>query len=104
MQLKMFRLVVEERSVQRAAKRVLRTQPAVSFALKKLEQEIGFPLFDPLDRRRYRLTPAGDLLYSYAVRLEQLEAETEAALRQLAEKEHPFRPTARAGTLALQPE
>ena len=103
MQLKMFRLVAEERSVQRAAKRVLRTQPAVSFALKKLEQEIGLPLFDPLERRLYKLTQAGHLLYTYAVRVAELEAETQAALRQLVEKKRPLRPTATARALALQP-
>ncbi|MGH9644022.1 MAG: LysR family transcriptional regulator [Terriglobales bacterium] len=103
MQLRMFRLVAEERSVQRAARRVLRTQPAVSFALKKLEQEVGVPLFDPLEPRRYTLTTAGHLLYSYAVRLEQLEAETRTALRHLIEKDRPVCRTATVGALALQP-
>ena len=37
MQLEMFVAVIEERSVQKAADRVCRTQPAVSIALRKLE-------------------------------------------------------------------
>ena len=83
MQLKMFRMVANERSVQRAARRVLRSQPAVSMALKKLEQEVGIHLFDPKDRRSYALTPAGKLLYAFAMRLEQLESETQEALKEL---------------------
>lgn len=97
MQLKMFRLVVEERSVLRAAERVLRTQPAVSAALKKLEEEIGVPLFDPRERRRYKLTSGGHLLYSYAVRLEQLEADTKAALDKVSAQERGFRDADSAG-------
>ncbi len=84
MQLKMFRVVADERSIQRAAKRVLRTQPAVSLALKKLEQEVGVALFDRGQPRTYNLTAAGRLLYDYAVRLDQLEAATKAALQKIA--------------------
>ena len=102
MQLKMFRLVAEERSVQRAAKRVMRTQPAVSLALKKLQQEIGVPLFDPAERRHYVLTAAGRLLYDYAVRLDELEAETKAALKELSQKDQ-FRSINADGTPAVQP-
>jgi hypothetical protein len=100
MQLKMFRLVVEERSVLRAAERVLRTQPAVSAALKKLEEEIGVPLFDPRERRRYKLTSGGHLLYSYAVRLEQLEADTKAALEKVSAQERGLRDADGAGRSA----
>ncbi len=56
MQLEMFVAVVEERSVQRAADRVSRTQPTVSIAVRKLEQDIGTILLDRSNRRDYRLT------------------------------------------------
>ena len=39
-------------------------QPAISIALKKLENEIGSPLFDRAQRYDHHLTPAGELLYS----------------------------------------
>jgi len=52
MQLEMFLAVVEERSVNKAAGRVCRTQPAVSIALRKLEEEFGVPLLN-----RTRLGP-----------------------------------------------
>lgn len=40
-QLEFFVTVVEERSFSRAAERVYRTQPAVSIAIRRLEEEIG---------------------------------------------------------------
>jgi DNA-binding transcriptional LysR family regulator len=58
--------VIEERSVQRAAERVFRTQTAVSIALGKLEDHVGIALLDRARRRDYRLTQAGELLYKFA--------------------------------------
>jgi len=66
MQLEMFVAVIEERSVQKAADRVSRTQPAVSIALRKLEDHVGTPLLDRSRRRDYRLTQAGEVLYEFA--------------------------------------
>ena len=74
-QLEMFIAVVEERSVQRAAERVFRTQPAVSMAVRKLEEELGSPLFERIARRRLDLTPAGERLCEYARQLLQLRDE-----------------------------
>jgi DNA-binding transcriptional LysR family regulator len=73
-QLEMFVAVVEERSVQRAAERVFRTQPAVSMAVRKLEEEIGSPLFARA-RRRLDITPAGERLCEYARQLLRLRDE-----------------------------
>ena len=84
MQLEMFVAVVEEGSVHKAADKVCRTQPAISIALRKLENEIGSPLFDRSQRYDYHLTPAGELLYSYATRLVALRNEAAASLRDLA--------------------
>lgn len=83
MQLQMFVAVVQERSVHKAAEKVYRTQPAVSIAMKKLENEIGSPLFDRAQRYDYQLTPAGELLYSYATRLLALRNETIESLQDL---------------------
>ncbi|HEX9424737.1 MAG TPA: LysR family transcriptional regulator [Pyrinomonadaceae bacterium] len=84
MQLEMFVAVVEEGSVHKAADKVCRTQPALSIALRKLEEEIGSKLFDRSQRYDYQLTPAGELFYSYATRLVALRNETTAALQDLA--------------------
>jgi DNA-binding transcriptional LysR family regulator len=74
-QLEMFVALVEAGSVQRAAERVFRTQPAVSMAIRKLEEELGAPLFNRSDRNPAP-TEVGRLLYDYATRL--LSARDEA--------------------------
>lgn len=83
MQLEMFVAMVEEGSSHRAAERVLRTQPAVSMALRKLEQEIGALLFDRSNRNALTLTDTGQILFDYAKRLLNLRDEAMAALEQL---------------------
>jgi len=79
MQLEMFVAVVEEGSVRGAAERVLRTQPAVSIAVSKLEREFETPLFDRSKRHEYRLTQVGETLYEYAKRMLNLRREAIAA-------------------------
>jgi DNA-binding transcriptional LysR family regulator len=72
-QLEMFVAVAEERSVVRAAAKVFRTQPAVSMAVQKLEQEFGSCLFDRTSR--FELTAAGKLLWDYAKQMLALRDE-----------------------------
>ena len=74
-QLEIFVAVAEERSTIRAAERVFRTQPAVSMALAKLEQEIGSCLFHRSRGNRFQLTRSGELLHEYAKRLLALRDE-----------------------------
>ena len=62
MQLEMFVAMVEEGSSRKAADRVFRTQPALTMALRKLEQELGAPLFDRSKRNDYVLTDSGEVL------------------------------------------
>lgn len=61
--LRTFVVVVEEGSITRAANRLLLQQPAVSMALKRLEQTVGHKL---IDRRpgRFELTDAGERLHA----------------------------------------
>jgi DNA-binding transcriptional LysR family regulator len=80
MQLEMFVAVVEEGSVRRAAERVLRTQPAVSIAISKLELEFEASLFDRSKRHEYRLTPVGETLYEYAKRMLGLRRQALSAI------------------------
>lgn len=77
----MFAAVVEQGSVRRAAQRVFRTAPAVSIALRKLEEEIGAPLFTRSDRNHQELTASGQLLYSYGKRILSLKREAVAGLQ-----------------------
>ena len=83
MQLEMFVAMVEERNFHKAAERVFRTQPALSMALRKLEQELGAALFDRSSRNDYALTDSGEVLYDYAKRLLNLRDEALTSLRQL---------------------
>ena len=83
MQLEMFVATAELRSVQRAAERVFRTQPAVSMAIRKLEEELGSPLFDRSNRGNYQLTAAGDVLFAHAKRLLGLRDEALTHVKEL---------------------
>jgi DNA-binding transcriptional LysR family regulator len=83
MQLEMFVATAEARGVQRAAERVYRTQPAVSMALRKLEEELGAPLFDRSNRGAYVLTATGESLFDSAKRLLTLRDEALAHIREL---------------------
>jgi DNA-binding transcriptional LysR family regulator len=74
-QLEFFVTVVEEGSFSKAALRVYRTQPAVSIAIRRLEEEIGAPLFERSQKTPV-LTQAGELLYDYAKRILSLRDQT----------------------------
>ena len=92
LQLEHFLAVVEERTFTRAAERVCRTQPAVSQSIKKLEDEVGAPLF-ARDVHEVSLTEAGRVLADYARRMVGLRDE---AMRQVAELR-----ALKAGTLSI---
>jgi DNA-binding transcriptional LysR family regulator len=80
-QLEFFRAVVEEGSFSKAAERVYRTQPAVSIAVRRLEDEIGAPLFERSQKARV-LTEVGELIYDHAKRILSLR---DQALQGVAE-------------------
>jgi|SRR5215472_7465654 len=81
MQLEMFVAVVEECSIRRAAERVYRSQPAVSIALGKLQDEVGRLLMADRRRTNRRLTQAGETLYEYASRIVTLRNEALSLLQ-----------------------
>lgn len=83
-QLETFLTVAREGSFSRAAEKLYRTQPAVSQAIRKLEREIGEPLFDRSSREGI-LTDAGQLLKEYAQKLLNLRGEAHTALKELRE-------------------
>src|SRR5436190_24389784 len=80
--LRIFLMVAEERSFSRAAAKVHRTQPAVSQAVKRLEDDLGEQLFDRSSKSG-TLTDAGRVLQNYGQRLVRLAEETESAMREL---------------------
>jgi DNA-binding transcriptional LysR family regulator len=77
-----FVVVAADRSFSKAAKRLRRTQPAISQAIRRLEDELGDKLFDRTSRNG-ALTEAGALLLDHATKLLRLAAEAEAAVREL---------------------
>ena len=84
LQLEHFLAVAEEGSFTRAAERVSRTQPAVSQSIKKLEEELGAPLF-ARDVHDVSLTEAGKALVEYARKMVQTR---DAAMRMLGSLKH----------------
>ena len=80
--LRVFLAVAEERSFSRAAAKVHRTQPAVSQAVRRLEDDLGEQLFDRSSKSG-TLTDAGRVLLNYGQRLVRLAEETESAMREL---------------------
>ena len=77
-----FLKVAAERSFSRAAMKLHRTQPAVSQAVRRLEESVGERLFDRATKDA-TLTDAGRLLRDYAERLLRLSEEAETAVKDL---------------------
>jgi DNA-binding transcriptional LysR family regulator len=80
--LKVFLTVTNEKSFSRAAEKLLRTQPAVSLAIQKLESDLQEKLMDRSGKDLI-LTDAGRIVLDYARRFENLEGELENALAEL---------------------
>src|SRR5262249_39930387 len=77
-----FLAVATERSFSAAPRRMHRTQPAISQAVRRIEDELGERLFDRSSRDG-TLTEAGRLLQDYAQRLLGLASEAQTAIQEL---------------------
>jgi DNA-binding transcriptional LysR family regulator len=80
--LQAFSIVAAEQSFSRAARKLQKTQPAVSQAVRRLEREAGEQLIDR-SARDGTLTNAGELLLDYAHRLLRLSDEARRAVADL---------------------
>jgi DNA-binding transcriptional LysR family regulator len=80
--LQVFLTVANERSFSRAAEKLLRTQPAVSLALQRLELELGERLIDRTGKDLI-LTDAGRTVLDYARRFQSLQLEMDNSLAEL---------------------
>src|SRR5215813_9196541 len=83
-QLEVFVAVAQEGRFSRAAEKLHRTQSAISQSIRKLEDEIGEPLFDRSSREGL-LTDAGQVLKEHAERLLNLREGAQQALLELRE-------------------
>jgi len=81
-QLEFLLKVVEEGSFSKAADRVFRTQPAVSISIRRLEEEIGAPLFDRAQKTP-TLTEVGQIIHEYAGRIIALRDQARAAVAEM---------------------
>ncbi|MGA8144846.1 MAG: LysR family transcriptional regulator [Candidatus Acidiferrales bacterium] len=80
--LQVFQTVAREQSYSRAAEKLYRTQPAISIAMRKLEDWVGQPLFVRGTGAR-TLTDAGTLLLEYANRMLNLREEIRKGMQEL---------------------
>jgi DNA-binding transcriptional LysR family regulator len=85
-ELKVFVTIAAEQSFSRAAIKLCRTQPAVSQAIRRLEDDLGERLFDRRTKRA-TLTRAGDALLPEATRLLRIADEAAATIRQLSQRD-----------------
>ena len=74
--------VAQEKSFSRAAERLHRTQPAISQAIRRLETEIGEPLFDRSSKDG-TMTAAGRVLFDHAQQMLNLRHSANAAIKEL---------------------
>src|SRR5215468_8099266 len=81
-QLEVLVAVAQEKSFSRAADSLHRTQPAVSQAVRRLEAELGEPLFDRSSKDG-TLTAAGRVLFDYAQQMMNLRQHAHTAIREL---------------------
>ena len=80
--LRVFLTVVTEKSFSRAAEKLLRTQPAISLAISKLEADLNEKLLDRSGKNLV-ITDAGHIVLDYARRFENLSGEMANALAEL---------------------
>jgi DNA-binding transcriptional LysR family regulator len=83
--LRVFLTVAGEKSFSRAAEKLLRTQPAISLSVQRLEQALGEKLIDR-SAKELLLTDAGRIVLEYARRFESLQGDLENALAELRDK------------------
>lgn len=82
-QLQCFVAVVEEGGFNRATTRLHMTQPAISYQIKLLEDELGLPLF----YRRSRgvsVTEPGRVLFRHALKIQEMVRQARQALESLS--------------------
>jgi len=81
-QLEVFLAVAQEKSFSRAAETLHRTQPAISQAIRRLEIELGEPLFDRSSKDG-TLTAAGRVLLDFSRQMLNLRHHAHSAIREL---------------------
>lgn len=79
--LRYFEIAAEAENLGRAAESIARSQPALTKAIRRLQQTVGAPLFEKAGRG-VKLTPVGEVLLQEA---RQLRVSADEALRHVAD-------------------
>ncbi|MAB99431.1 LysR family transcriptional regulator [Pseudomonas sp. J237] len=88
-QMEAFRAIMLTGSVSEAAKRLFKTQPAVSMMIAGLESEIGFKLFERRKRRLYP-TPEAKYLYSEVEGIFSRISDVSQTIQDIQNSQHGF--------------
>lgn len=83
-EMKYIYTVYQKRSFSKAAQALFLTQPALSIAVQKVEEEIGMPLFDRT-QKPLGLTEAGRIYVEKVLQLKILEDEMKRQIQDLSE-------------------
>jgi len=83
LRLQIFHAVAKHLSFTRAAETLFMTQPAVTFQVKQLEEQLNTRLFDRA-QGRISLTPGGRVALEYAERILALSAELDMRLKEMS--------------------
>jgi len=78
--MKIFVVVCQQNSITLASKKMYISQPAISTAIKEMEDYYGVKLFDRLSKKIY-LTEIGKVVLSYALHITSLFNELETTIR-----------------------
>ena len=76
--------VYQEKSFSKAAEDLFLTQPALSMAVRKVEDSLGMPIFDR-SVRPMRLTPAGEAYIQFVRNTRDLEQELQQQMQDIRE-------------------
>jgi DNA-binding transcriptional LysR family regulator len=77
-------MVAQTRNITRAAQRLHISQPALTKAIRKMEEETGLPLFERDKKNPIRLTYAGERYLEEAKKILQIHRSLEEELREIA--------------------
>jgi len=81
--LQVFHAVAKHLSFTKGAEALFMTQPAVTFQIKQLEEQLNTRLFDRA-QGRISLTPTGQLAFEYAERILAMSAELDTRLKEIS--------------------
>lgn len=87
-QLRAFLAAAQEENFSRAAAVLYTSQPSLSQTVKRLEEELGYPLFDRKGKHIY-LNESGRIWMQTILRMEELYENTRTRLEELHGRQHP---------------